>query len=40
MDCEKARNIDVVSKLAKSGHFSVRKTDKEAWFRVKYDRRP
>tara|TARA_R110002153_G_scaffold236183_1_gene389662 strand:- start:162205 stop:163191 length:987 start_codon:yes stop_codon:yes gene_type:complete len=32
MDCEKARNIDIVSTLAKSGHFPVRKTEKEAWF--------
>lgn len=32
MDCEKARNIDLVSTLAKSGHFPVRKTEKEAWF--------
>ncbi|WP_262707589.1 hypothetical protein [Flagellimonas oceanensis] len=40
MDCEKARNIDIVSTLAKSGHFPVRKTDKEAWFRAKYDGRP
>jgi len=32
LDCEKARNIDIVSTLAKSGHFPVRKTEKEAWF--------
>ena len=32
MDCEKARNINIVSTLAKSGHFPVRKTEKEAWF--------
>jgi len=32
IDCEKARNIDLVSTLAKSGHFPVRKTEKEAWF--------
>ncbi|MBO0342408.1 CHC2 zinc finger domain-containing protein [Flagellimonas profundi] len=32
MDCEKARNIDIVSTLAKLGHFPVRKTEKEAWF--------
>jgi len=32
MDCEKARNIDIVFTLAKSGHFPVRKTEKEAWF--------
>ncbi|THV61309.1 DNA primase [Flagellimonas alvinocaridis] len=32
LDCEKARNIDLVSTLAKSGHFPVRKTEKEAWF--------
>ena len=32
MDCEKARNIDIVSTLAKSGHFPVRKTEKEPWF--------
>ena len=32
MDCEKARNIDLVSTLAKSGHFPVRETEKEAWF--------
>ncbi|WP_349351328.1 toprim domain-containing protein [Flagellimonas sp. MMG031] len=32
MDCEKARNIDIISTLAKSGHFPVRKTEKEAWF--------
>ena len=32
MDCEKARNIDIVSTLARSGHFPVRKTEKEAWF--------
>ena len=32
LDCEKARNIDIVSTLAKLGHFPVRKTEKEAWF--------
>lgn len=32
MDCEKARNIDIVSTLANLGHFPVRKTEKEAWF--------
>jgi hypothetical protein len=32
MDCEKARHIDLVSTLAKLGHFPVRKTEKEAWF--------
>ncbi len=32
MDCEKACNIDIVSTLAKLGHFPVRKTEKEAWF--------
>ena len=32
LDCEKARNIDIVSTLAKSGHFPVRETEKEAWF--------
>ncbi len=32
MDCEKARNIDIVTTLAKLGHFPVRKTEKEAWF--------
>ncbi|MDF0707762.1 toprim domain-containing protein [Flagellimonas okinawensis] len=32
IDCEKARNIDLVTTLAKSGHFPVRKTEKEAWF--------
>lgn len=32
LDCEKARNIDIISTLAKSGHFPVRKTEKEAWF--------
>ena len=32
LDCEKARNICIVSTLAKLGHFPVRKTEKEAWF--------
>ncbi|GMN09613.1 toprim domain-containing protein [Croceitalea sp. MTPC9] len=32
LDCEKARNIDIVSTLANLGHFPVRKTEKEAWF--------
>lgn len=32
LDCEKASNIDIVSTLAKLGHFPVRKTEKEAWF--------
>ncbi len=32
LDCEKACNIDIVSTLAKLGHFPVRKTEKEAWF--------
>ncbi|WP_418501949.1 CHC2 zinc finger domain-containing protein [Flagellimonas sp.] len=32
LDCEKARKIDIVSTLAKSGHFPVRETEKEAWF--------
>jgi len=29
MDCEKARNIDVVSTLAKLGHFHDRETEKD-----------
>ncbi|MDF0714853.1 toprim domain-containing protein [Muricauda sp. 334s03] len=32
LDCEKARNICIVSTLAKLGHFPVRETEKEAWF--------
>jgi len=32
MDCEKAHKIDLVSTLAKFGHFPVRETEKEAWF--------
>lgn len=32
LDFEKARNICIVSTLAKLGHFPVRKTEKEAWF--------
>lgn len=32
LSCEKARNICIVSYLAKLGHFPIGTTEKEAWF--------
>ncbi len=32
LNCDRARTLCIVSRMARLGHFPVRQTEKEAWF--------